>query len=353
MISLGVLDEVPVFRDGTAAASVMASIELAKAVEACGYDRFWLGEQHGLVAHGCASPAVLAAAVAAGTSTIRVGSGALRLSLRHPLAVAEEFRLLAALHPDRVDLGVDRTAGGSAALVAALQPLIGVEDPAEAFTQRLGQLLAFLGDSRARTRTSATPQVEPGPQPLLLGSDPATARIAGMLGLPFCFAQYAVAKPDTEPLEAYRATFRPSPWLARPQAMVALRVLCAETQQRAEDLAAPFWMTRGTGWRAQVQPRDGYRGGAPSLDDAARYRLTDDDRQMMADSPMLQLVGDPRRMGAKVVELAGWFEVDEVMVLTSCPDLAARQRSYQLLIEHVRTGQVMEHSPAHIAERSG
>jgi len=202
-----------------------------------------------------------------------------------------------------------------------------------AFTQQIGQLLGFLGDPRAVTRVSVTPEVSTPPTPWLLGSGAGSARMAGMLGLPFCFAQFIARAECPEALDAYRASFRPSPWLDAPRAMLALRVLCADSAEEAELLGACFWMSCTTGWRAQVQLTDGYRGGVPSLDDARRYTLTSEDRALREERPYLQLSGTAETVGAEIRRLMGAYEADEAMVTTNCPGLAARQRSYALLAE--------------------
>ncbi|WP_018789255.1 MsnO8 family LLM class oxidoreductase, partial [Micromonospora sp. CNB394] len=258
---LSVLDQVPVFRDGSPVKSVRDSIELARAVESFGYQRFWIAEHHGSAANACASPEVVAAAVAAVTTRIRVGSGGVLLPYYSPLKVAETFRILAALYPGRVDLGFGRGAGGPVAMAELLNPYALATD--EAFLQQIGRLLGFLGDPRAVSRVSVTPEVAQPPVPWMLGSGVGSARMAGMLGLPFCFAQFIAAEESPEAIAAYREAFRPSPWSAEPQAMLALRVLCADTAEQAEELATCFWMSCTTGWRAQVQLTDDYRGGVP------------------------------------------------------------------------------------------
>jgi luciferase family oxidoreductase group 1 len=326
---LSVLDQVPVFRDGSPAQSVRDSVGLARAVESYGYQRFWVAEHHGSAANACASPEVVVAAAAAATSRIRVGSGGVLLPHYSPLKVAETFRILAALYPGRVDLGFGRGAGGSAAMAELLNPYALATD--DAFVAQIGRLLGFLGDSRAVTRVSVTPEVAEPPVPWLLGSGPGSARIAGMLGLPFCFAQFIATQECPEAIAAYREAFRPSPWSTEPRAMLALRVLCADTAEQAEELATCFWMSCTTGWRAQVQLDDDYRGGVPTLVDAGRYTLTGEDRALREKRPFLQISGTAPEVGAEIRRLRTVYDVPEVMLTTNCPGAAARHRSYELL----------------------
>jgi luciferase family oxidoreductase group 1 len=326
---LSVLDQVPVFRDGDPAQAVRDSVALAQAVESYGYQRFWVAEHHGSVAHACASPEIVVAAAAAATARIRVGSGGVLLPYYSPLKVAETFRVLAALYPGRVDLGIGRGAGGPAAMGELLNPYAVATD--EAFVAQVGRLLGFLGDARAVRRVSVTPEVVSPPVPWLLGSSVASARMAGMLGLPFCFAQFIAVAECPEAIAGYHEAFRPSPWLDEPRAMLALRVLCAEAEAEAEELALCFWMSCTTGWRAQVQANDSYCGGAPTLSDARRYRLTAEDWALREARPFLQISGTAKTVGDEIRRLQAGYGVQEVMLATSCPGREARSRSYELL----------------------
>ncbi|MEU4428121.1 MsnO8 family LLM class oxidoreductase [Actinoplanes sp. NPDC024001] len=326
---LSVLDQVPVFRDGSPAEAVRDSVALARSAEEYGYQRFWIAEHHGSAANACASPEVVTAAVAAATSRIRVGSGGVLLPHYSPLKVAETFRVLSALSPGRIDLGFGRGPGGPPAMAELLNPYALRTD--EAFLEQVGRLLGFLGDSRTVSRVSVTPEVPDPPVPWMLGSGAGSARMAGMLGLPFCFAQFIAIEELPEAIEAYRAAFRPSPWLSSPRPMLALRVLCAESDAEAEELATCFWMSCTTGWRAQVQLTDDYRGGAPNLEDARRYRLTEEDRALRESRPFLQLSGTPAAVGKEIRRLLTVYDVPEAMLTTNCPGLEARRRSYELL----------------------
>jgi len=326
---LSVLDQVPVFRGDDPADAVREAIGLARAVESLGYHRFWVAEHHGSAANACAAPEILVAAVAAATERIRVGTGGVLLPYYSPLKVAETFRVLSALQPGRIDLGFGRGRGGPAVMAELLNPYTIATE--EAYTEQVGRLLAFLGDVRTVSRVSVTPAVAEPPMPWLLGSGAGSARLAGMLGLPFCFAQFIAADECPEAIEAYQEAFRPSPWLDAPQAMLALRVLAADTADAAEELATCFWMSCTTGWRAQVRPADDYRGGVPTLVDAQRYTLTDEDRALRASRPYLQISGTAETVGEEIRRLRKVYDVSEVMLTTNCPGAATRRRSYELL----------------------
>ncbi|GAA2891955.1 hypothetical protein Acy02nite_15060 [Actinoplanes cyaneus] len=326
---LSVLDQVPVFRGDDPAAAVREAVGLARAAESLGYHRFWIAEHHGSAANACAAPEVLVAAVAGATERIRVGPGGVLLPYYSPLKVAETFRVMAALHPGRIDLGFGRGKGGPAVMAELLNPYTIATE--EAYAEQVGRLLAFLGDTRTVSRVSVTPQVQDPPMPWLLGSGRGSARLAGMLGVPFCFAQFIAADECPEAVAAYHEAFRPSPWLDEPQAMLALRVLAAGTTDEAEELATGFWMSCTTGWRAQVRPEDDYRGGVPNLADAQRYRLTAEDLELRASRPYLQISGTAETVGDEIRRLRKVYDVAEVMLTTNCPGADARRRSYELL----------------------
>ncbi|WP_331273213.1 LLM class flavin-dependent oxidoreductase, partial [Motilibacter deserti] len=241
-VPLSVLELSPVGSGQTSRDALLASTELARTAERLGYARFWVAEHHNMPSVASTTPAVLLAHVAAATSTIRVGSGGVMLPNHAPLVVAEQFAILEALHPGRVDLGIGRAPGTDPVTAAALRRTpegLGAED----FPQELDTLLALLGDPTREeprpTRLVATPAATSAPDVWLLGSSGYSAQVAGKLGLPFAFAHHFSAQ-NTEPaLALYRDVFTPSHALQEPHAMVVASVLAAPTQEEAERLALP------------------------------------------------------------------------------------------------------------------
>ncbi|HVU71060.1 MAG TPA: MsnO8 family LLM class oxidoreductase, partial [Ktedonobacteraceae bacterium] len=254
MMHLGVLDQVPHFRGRTAAEAIQESVLLAREAEHLGYQRFWIAEHHNLGHFACGAPEILVAAIAAQTTTMRVGSGGVMLPNYSPLKVAETFRLLNTLYAGRIDLGLGRSTGANGLAAQVLQPylppgLTGEQDP---YLQQVRVLLAFLAedqDTRQEPPAAETPYPgvravpvgAPTPEVWLLGSGQGSAAVAASLGLSFSFAQFVHARPEPRILETYRRNFRPSRHLPSPRTSLAVRVLCAESAEEADRLARSFW----------------------------------------------------------------------------------------------------------------
>jgi luciferase family oxidoreductase group 1 len=220
---LSILDLATVGAGGTPAESLATSTELARRAEEWGYHRFWVAEHHGMPGVASSSPAVLLAHLAANTRTIRLGSGGVMLPNHAPLVVAEQFGMLHALHPGRIDLGLGRAPGTDQATAAALRRSAEV-DPDE-FPQQVAELTAFLDDDFPEGHPYRRIHAIPGeanapgagrPPIWLLGSSGFSAQLAGLLGLPFAFAHHFSAANTVPALDLYRSSFRPSEALDRP-----------------------------------------------------------------------------------------------------------------------------------------
>jgi luciferase family oxidoreductase group 1 len=325
-----VLDQCPVPAGTTPAQALADSIALAGAVEQLGYRRYWVAEHHNTLSLASASPEVVVAAVAARTHAIRVGSGGVLLPHYSPLKVAETFRLLEALYPGRVDLGVGRAAGTDPVTEAALQYRPGALGD-EHFAQKVEDLLGFLDGSLDPTHPYAGVRAVPagtgGPDVWVLGSSSQGAACAAYLGLPFAFAHFISARFAPQVLYGYRKGFKPSPRLEQPKALVAVTVICADTEAEAHRLATSVavWRLRPEGpeRRPLLPPEEAVEGLSPVEQSLAAQR-----REEM-------VVGDREQVATALQGLADSLEVDEVMVLTVCHDPKARVRSYELLAEAV------------------
>ena len=325
------LDQVPVPAGSSGAQAVAASVELAVASEALGYRRYWVAEHHNTPSLASASPEVVVAAVAARTTSIRVGSGGVLLSHYSPLKVAETFRLLDALAPGRVDLGVGRTPGTDPVTEAALQYRPGALGD-EHFAQKVVDLVGFLdgtldpGHPYSSVRAVPTGLPGDGPDVWVLGSSSTGAAAAAYLGLPFAFAHFITDRFGPQILQSYRKGFTPSARLSQPRALVAVSVVCADTDAEAARLATSLDV-----WRLRSEGAE--RGPLLPPDEAAAVALSPLDRDRVAQHRAALVVGDPARVRLKLEELAASFGVDELVVLTVCHDPAARLRSYHLLAE--------------------
>lgn len=326
---MSVLDQSPIPKGSTAAEALRDTVLLARQAERLGYRRCWLAEHHNTASLAGSAPEVLTGYVASQTSSIRVGPGGVLLSHYSALKVAETFNVLSALFPGRIDLGLARADGADAPAVAALQGARGSVGEAE-YRERLIDLLAFqeptrggggrLGGVRAMPDSVASPEV------WVLGSSSHGAALAATLGLPFCFAHFISPRFVVQILTAYRASFLPSARYLHPRAMLAVSVICADTDNEAEVLAASddVWHLRGEG---------GDRGALLSPQEAACYPATTLERELIAQHRTRRILGSPSRVHAALDKLAATCGVDELVVRTICHDPSARLRSYQLLAQ--------------------
>ncbi|GIG61366.1 FMN-linked alkanal monooxygenase [Longispora fulva] len=321
-VPLAVLDLAPVAAGTTVGDALRATTELARRTEALGYQRFWVAEHHNMPAIASSSPAVLLAHLAAHTTTIRIGSGGVMLPNHAPLVVAEQFGTLEALHPGRVDLGIGRAPGTDQGTALALRRTVeGLS--AEAFPEELASLIGYF---TGEERIVATPGRGDMPAIWLLGSSGFSARLAGMLGLPFSFAHHFSAR-NTEPaMELYRRHFQPSRWLERPYAMVAVSAICADTDERAEWLAGPASL-------AFLKLRQGRPEPLVSPEEAAAYPYTTEERQFVADRRVGQGLGSPETVERQLTDLVARTGADELMLTTMVYDLEDRARSFELIAE--------------------
>ncbi|MEO3748913.1 LLM class flavin-dependent oxidoreductase [Plantactinospora sp. B5E13] len=328
-VPLSVLDLAPVAGGATAGDALRHTTQLARRTEELGYHRFWVAEHHNMPAIASSAPAVLLAHIAAATSTIRVGSGGVMLPNHAPLVVAEQFGTLEALHPGRVDLGIGRAPGTDQATALALRRTVeGLS--AENFPQELADLINYFTGARPGPIT-ATPGRGQLPAVWLLGSSGFSARLAGLLGLPFSFAHHFSAANTLPALELYRDSFRPSEWLSEPYAMVAVNAVCAETDERAQWLAGPAELSF-------LRLRTGRPAPLATPDEAAAYPYTDIERQFVADRREGQALGSPETVARQLGDLLTRTGADELMLTTLVYDVDDRVRSYELIAEKVAGG---------------
>jgi luciferase family oxidoreductase group 1 len=226
-MQLNVLCQSPVSAGSTPVQAIQNTVQLAREADRLGYQRFWLAEHHADPALASGSPEVLIAHVASVTTRIRVGSGGVLLPFYSPFKVAEQFRMLAALHPGRIDLGLGRSGGSEGQAPTAL----GVRNP-DAFAA-VDELLAWVAGKAVLTDTFASPAGVVPPMPWMLGTSPASAAFAGKRGLPYAFGGFLDPRRMMEALAAYHQAFRPSAWLDRPRVNVAWYVQAAETEADA------------------------------------------------------------------------------------------------------------------------
>ncbi|TDC41136.1 LLM class flavin-dependent oxidoreductase [Micromonospora sp. KC213] len=323
-VPLSVLDLAPVARGATAGEALRHTTELARRTEELGYHRFWVAEHHNMPAIASSAPAVLLAHLAAHTSTIRLGSGGVMLPNHAPLVVAEQFGTLEALHPGRIDLGIGRAPGTDQVTALALRrTMAGLS--AEGFPGELAELMNyFTGDDRGPI--TATPGLGQSPAIWLLGSSGFSAQLAGLLGLPFSFAHHFSAEHTVPALQRYRQSFRPSRWLQQPYAMVAVSVVCAETDERAEWLAGPSGLSF-------LRLRAGRPEPLGTPEEAAAYPYDEREREFVRQRRVGQATGSPETVRRQLGELLARTGADELMLTTMVYDVADRVRSFELVAD--------------------
>lgn len=327
-MALSVLDQSPVISGRTAAEAIAATIELAVATERMGYHRYWLAEHHGLLGLADPCPEILLTRIAAATRTIRVGTGGIMLPYYSAFKVAEVFRMLETLYPGRIDLGVGRAPGGDMRTAQAMTSgeYRGAPDFPEQIQEVVGYLTGALPDGHPYQDVLVQPACDTAPQFWMLGSSDYGGALAAALGLRFTFAHFITGQGGETVTRAYREHFRPSATLRAPNAMVAVFVLCAETDAEAERLAAAIDLRR-------LQMDQGINGPIPTLEQAAAYRYTDADRLRIRHHRQRAVIGSPARVHEQLVALRERYAADELVVVTITGDYASRLRSYELLAE--------------------
>ena len=321
---LGVLDQSPIREGGTAAQALAESARLARHVEGLGYSRFWIAEHHGTQGLASAAPEIVIAHVAAQTSTIRVGSGGVMLTHYAALKVAEQFRTLETLFPGRIDLGVGRAPGSNMRYAQAMAHGPGAL-PLEAYPQQVDDLVRYLADALPPTHPFADVHVTPAggamPEVWCLGSSLDSAHTAGVLGLPFSFAQFINGEDGPRAIAAYRRAFRPSTWCAQPRVSVGVNAICAPTEEEA------VWLS----WsRYCMRFR---HGPVPSVETALAFEYSQPERDFIAYARSRAAIGDPQGVRARLEAIAEEFTADELILLTITYDFAHRLRSYTLIAE--------------------
>lgn len=324
MLRLSVLDQSPALQDRGEDESIRDTLALAEHCEALGYHRFWLSEHHGLPTIVGSAPEILMAAVAARTQRIRIGSAGVMLPHYSALKVAEQFRVLEALAPGRIDLGVGRAPGGDMRIAQALNP--NAHHAAERFPEQVVDLQGWTALPSYRG-ISAHPRGPHAPQVWMLGSSDYGAQLAAHLGLPYAFAYFFTDGQGAEKaIELYRANYRPSERHPTPQATLCVWALAAD---RAEDA----WHASLSREHWRMGRLRGQLGPLQDPDTIAAQGFRDEDSAALQAMRAKAFVGDVQQVADKLRALATSFELDEIVINTWSYDPPVRRRSYTLLAE--------------------
>ncbi len=325
---LSVLDQSPLIDGSMGPQSLTNTIDLAQWAERLGYTRYWLAEHHATGSLACTSPEVLLGAVGMVTKRIRLGTGGIMLPHYSPFKVAEVFSTLAGLFPGRIDLGIGRAPGSDQITAVALQRDRRQHAPDD-FVDQMAELIAYLEDrippDHPFHRLGKLPGLPEKPVVWLLGSSSQSGEWAAQLGLPYAFADF-IGGGGAVIAQQYRSEFAPSPRLDKPRVIVAVRVVCAETDEAALRLAAS----------QQVQLIQLQQGRPqPALPPDAAIKLLEQSGVRLGVAPMGRrlVIGSPQTVRTALEKIAAEFGAEELMILTITYDHGARRKSYELLAD--------------------
>lgn len=328
-IPISVLDLAMITQGSTAAQSFRNTLDLAQHVERWGYHRFWLAEHHNMPGVASAATSVVIGHVAAGTTTIRVGSGGIMLPNHAPLMIAEQFGTLESLHPGRIDLGLGRAPGSDQLAARALRR--GLASSGDDFPELLAELRGYLNPALGNRPLGV--RAIPGEGldiPIcLLGSSGFSAQLAGQLGLPFAFASHFAPDYLLPALELYRSGFRPSDTLKKPHAMVAVNVFAAETDEEAHYLSTSMQLQ----FLNIIRGRSGMM--SPPVRNMDEY-WTEHEKAMVQRQLSFAMVGGKATIRRRLDEILTLTQADELIATSSIYDHQARLRSLELFAEVVK-----------------
>ena len=327
MFPLSVLDLSPVASGSTAAQALRNTLDLARLADSLGFTRYWIAEHHNMPMIASSAPEIMIGQVAAATSRIRVGSGGVMLPNHAPLMVAERFKVLEALYPGRIDLGLGRAPGTDPATSYALRRRQGVSEEDD-FLDRFNELMLFetrgfpAGHPFANVR--AMPADVALPPIFLLGSSDYSAQLAGHIGAVFAFAHHFATFDAAEAMRLYRDNFKPSASHAKPYAILATHIVCADTDEEAARLARTVDLNFVRRAKGEYLP-------LASPEEATAYDYAPVDLARIASNRQRMSIGSPATVKARLAPLIEATQAQELMVTTMIHDHAARKHSYELL----------------------
>ncbi len=328
MIRLSVLDQSTVVTGRSPDTSIRESIRLARHCEALGYNRYWCAEHHNSDSQAGTAPEILIAAIAATTTSIRVGSAGVMLPHYSALKVAEQFRVLDAIAPGRIDLGLGRAPGSDGRTAYALNPQAATA--ADNFPAQVRDLMHWIAgeklvEGHPFRDIRAQPQAATMPEMWILGSSDYGAQVAAYFGLPFCYAHFiGDGQGADQAFATYREGYRPSALHPTPHAAVCVWGMAAETEEEAARLFSSRALQR-------LRRDRGEFSALPSPEEATSYAYSADEMARVERIRSRAFYGTPASVGARLRALATEYQVEEIAILSTLHDPEARRRSYTLL----------------------
>ncbi|TGB04615.1 LLM class flavin-dependent oxidoreductase [Halobacillus salinus] len=331
-LKLSVLDQSPIPKGQTATQSLHDTIELAKWTEQLGYHRYWVAEHHNTNGLAGSSPEILIGQIAAATDRIRVGSGGVLLPQYSPLKVAEQFRMLEAFYPGRIDLGLGRSPGGGKKTRTALTD--GYDKPLSSFSRQVKDLIHYLNDDLPKGHdyygVHARPDTPRQPEAWILGLTERGAKHAAVNGTGFTFGHFINPDHAKEAFQAYRDRFKPSPHCPEPVTNACIFVVCAETEQEAEELALSQDL-----WLLQVEK--GLETRVPSVEEVKAMSFSETEKVKMKANRKRCIIGNPDQVYKQLTELSSRYGTDEFLIITNIFDFEKKKTSYKLISDAFNT----------------
>ncbi|UOR10342.1 LLM class flavin-dependent oxidoreductase [Halobacillus amylolyticus] len=325
-MKLSVLDQSPVLTGMSPHDALQQTTELAKWADQLGYHRFWVSEHHSTNSLAGSSPEILTAHLAAHTERIRIGTGGVLLPHYSSYKVAESFRVLETLNPNRIDLGIGRAPGGMPNVNLALNP--GKIPSIEGYPAQVEELIAYLhGKDPQDMGVFASPQGDTVPPVWMLGSSGTSARVAADLGVSYSFAHFINGYGGARAMDRYKDNFQPSLQQQTPQGNVSIFVVCAESDEQAEYLAASLDLAI-----LKIE-QGGIRHHFPTPEEAFSYPYTMFEEQRVRENRSRMIVGSIEKVKGEVESLANYYQVDEVIINTIVSPFDERLKSYELLAD--------------------
>ncbi|MGF6775577.1 LLM class flavin-dependent oxidoreductase [Paraburkholderia sp. GAS334] len=327
MTLLSVLDQTPVIDGYSVADAVAATVELAQLADDLGYTRYWCAEHHGLRGVSNPCPEVMLARLGSMTKRIRLGSGGIMLPYYSPFKIAEQFLMLEALFPNRIDLGVGRAPGGDMRTAQAVAA--GTYNRGDIFPQQVADLVGLMNGTLSSEHIAhdvlLQPAVETRPQLWVLGSSDFGGMLAAQLGLRFSFAHFINAHFGRQVAQVYRERFSAGNE-AKPYLAAAMFVICADTEQEAADLEKAVDLRR-------VQMAYGLNAPIPSIEQGLAQEYGEREQLVIDREKPRSIIGTPETVTERMLAVQAQFQADELIVLTVAGSYRARLRSYELLAD--------------------
>lgn len=329
-MKLSILDQSPISSNQTARDALNESLNLAKACDELGYTRYWIAEHHDLPGLASSAPEVMLGLIGAQTKQIRIGCGAVLLPHYKPYKVAEIYNTLATLFPNRIDLGIGRSPGGSAEATNALsdnflQQVFKMEDLVKDLFHFLNS--DFPNEHQfAKIKASPVPKIPPNPW--MLGTSEKSALLAAKNGLPYAFGLFMSDLDAVSIIDKYKKTFISSAFGHAPKVLITVPVICASTTEKAEEIAwsSLIW---------QIQQNRGEAGSVPSIQEAKNYGLTAKEKEQLNRLKEKMIIGNPEEVKKTFYQLQSTYNVDEIMILTITYSPIDRIQSYKLIAEEI------------------